>query len=308
MGQTRSDKPPEDTEQKQQLFFSGWKVSELLSSLANIKNEQRKYRLILEQTHISLFCVVQSAVKSNSWDTAVCENQSLFSDESISSSCSQIDVVKENAESPRTEQRIPGRCVSEDFKQLSKSKSKISVAGGHKKSYICPPLHKLILPYVFLIKNCLPMPISLIQHKCFNGEILCKMQHFRKERKTQPSFETSSISKVHASEDATWAASVQTCLHGSASILHPQEGAVMSETPYVFFHNLRGLQWKLYKSIVKRKEPLQTVWREANYRTFKILKGKPKKTDYILPLIFKDSIIVSVYPAYHVLRREFKWE
>ncbi|XP_068784945.1 iron-sulfur cluster assembly 1 homolog, mitochondrial isoform X2 [Struthio camelus] len=26
MGQTRSDKPPEDTEQKQQLFFSGWKM------------------------------------------------------------------------------------------------------------------------------------------------------------------------------------------------------------------------------------------------------------------------------------------
>lgn len=96
--------------------------------------------------------------------------------------------------------RIPHGFISEDVKQLSESKSKISVAGGHKKADVCDPLQKLILLYVFLIKNCLPMPVSLIQDKCFSVEILCKTQHFRKEKCLQPTFETSSISTLHTSD------------------------------------------------------------------------------------------------------------
>lgn len=282
MDQTGNDIMPEDPEQKKQSFSFGCKVSELLLSLRNIKNEQEKYRWLLEQMHISLFHTIQSAVRSNNWDAAAHNKCSFLCRDFVSSIYSQIDFVKKNADSPRTEMTIPGSFISEDVKQLLKSKPKISVAGGHKKYDVCGPLQKLILPYVFLIKSCLPMPVSLIQDKCFSGEILCKIQYFRKEKKLQPAFETSAISKLHSSE--------------------------VSEIPYVIFHNLRGLQWKLYKGMAKRKEPFQIFWREANYRTFTILEEKPEKTDYILPLIFKDSIIFSVYPAYPVLRLEFKWK
>lgn len=77
--------------------------------------------------------------------------------------------------------RTPDIFISEDVKQLSKSKTKLFVAGGHKKAEVCDPLQKLILPMCFLTKNFHPMPGSLIQNKCFSGDILYKMQHLSKD-------------------------------------------------------------------------------------------------------------------------------
>lgn len=71
---------------------------------------------------------------------------------SVSISCSEIDVAKENAESPRTGMRIPDRFISEDGKQSSKSMLKISVSGGHKKADVCDLLQKHTLLYVLTSK------------------------------------------------------------------------------------------------------------------------------------------------------------
>lgn len=80
------------------------------------------------------------------------------------------------------------------------------------------------------------------------------------------------------------------------------------EIPYVVFHDLRELQWKLYKGMVKRKKSSRNFWRQASYGISTILDGTAVKTHYNLPLIFKDSVILSAYPAYPVLRLEFKRE
>ncbi|XP_031413193.1 uncharacterized protein LOC116217540 isoform X2 [Meleagris gallopavo] len=256
-------------------------VSELLLSFTNTKNEWQNYLSLLEQTHISLFHTIQSAARSNDWDAAACSKCSYLCKKSISSSCSQIGIAKENAESLRIGMRSADSSISEDVRQLSKSKPKVPVSGGRKKYYSSDSLQKHILPYVFLIKNCLSMPLSLIQDKCFSGEILCKIQYLRKEKRSMPTSETP-VSKLHASEEP--------------------------EIPYVIFHNLRELQWKLYKGMVKRKESSRIFLREANYGSSTILNGTAVKTHYNLPLIFKDSVILSVYPAYPVLRLEFKRE
>lgn len=97
-------------------FLYYFQVLELLSPLTNIKNEQQKYPSLLEQAHISLFYTIQSAVRSNNWNGAPRNKHSFLSNESISSSCSQIDVEKENAESPRTGKRISDSFISEDVK------------------------------------------------------------------------------------------------------------------------------------------------------------------------------------------------
>ncbi|XP_031458291.1 uncharacterized protein LOC116234679 [Phasianus colchicus] len=278
MDQTEDGMLPEDMDQKQSSSV-GWKVSELLS-FTNIKNERQNYLSLLEQTHISLFHTIQSAIRSNDWDAAARHKCSCLCKKSISSS-SQIGIAKENAESLRIGMKSADSSISEDVRQLSKSKPKVSVSGGHKKYYSSDSLQKHILPYVFLIKNCLSMPLYLIQDKCFSGEILCKIQYLRKEKRSTPTSETP-VSKLHASE--------------------------VPEIPYVVFHNLRELQWKLYKGIVKRKESSRIFWREANYGSSTILDGTDVKTHYNLPLIFEDSVILSVYPAYPVLRLEFKRE
>lgn len=62
---------------------------------------------------------------------------------------------------------------------VNQSKKYLLLEGTEKLVY--EPLQKLILPYVLF-------PVSLIQDKYFRGregkKILCKIQHFRKEKKT----------------------------------------------------------------------------------------------------------------------------
>lgn len=182
------------------FFFFSFQVSELLS-FTNIRNEQQNYLSLLEQTHVSLFHTIQSAVRSNDWDAAARSKCGFLCKKSISSSYSQIGIAKENAESLRIGVRIADSSISEDVKQLSESKPEVSVSGGHKKFYASDSLRKHILPYVFLIKNCLSMPLSLIQDKCFSGEILSKIQYLRKEKRITATSETP-VSKLDASEGA----------------------------------------------------------------------------------------------------------
>ncbi|KYO20717.1 iron-sulfur cluster assembly 1-like protein, mitochondrial isoform A [Alligator mississippiensis] len=136
MNQTENDKPHSGHEEKKQLFLSNWKVPELLSCLANVKNGEPTHQLLLKGTHASLF----------------------------------------HTEKPK-------------------------------------PLSKI-------------SPISELQK--------------------------------------------------------------IEETQHIKFLNLKDLQWKLYKGIVKRKQKVTASQREANYRPFRIFEEKTTKAEYIIPLISKN--------------------
>lgn len=116
-------------------FLYSFQVLELLSPLTNIKNEQQKYPSLLEQAHISLFYTIQSAVRSNNCNGAPCKH-SFFSNESISSSCSQIDVEKENAESPRTGKRIPVSYLKMSNSCINQSKKYLLLKSTEKLMFV----------------------------------------------------------------------------------------------------------------------------------------------------------------------------
>lgn len=94
---------------------------------------------------------------------------------------------------------------------VNQNKKYLLLEGTEKLVY--EPLQKLTLPYVLL-------PVSLIQDKYFRvregKEMLCKIQHFRKEKRLQSTFKTSSMSTLHNSDAEQ---SVLIIIYGSLRVL-----------------------------------------------------------------------------------------
>ncbi|XP_019410708.1 PREDICTED: uncharacterized protein LOC109323533 [Crocodylus porosus] len=262
MNQTENDKPHSGHEEKKQLFLPNWKVPELLSCLANVKNGESTHQLLLKGTHASLFHTVRFAIKSNNWETEAKNKQHLLAHELCSES--QEHVAKEGADSLTTAVRTANKFLSACLKWLSKSKTKHSTARGHRKPKRSRQLPEHMIPYVLLIRNCLPLSTSSIKSKCSKEEILCRIQYFTlglwKKEKPKPLSKVSPIFELQQTE----------------------------ETQHIKFLNLKDLQWKLYKGIVKRKQKVTASQRKAKYRPFRIFEEKTTKAEYIIPLISKD--------------------
>ncbi|XP_039399065.1 uncharacterized protein LOC120407501 isoform X1 [Mauremys reevesii] len=252
-----------------EIVYILWQVSELLSSLANVENEQQKHQLFLKGTRVSLFHTLRSVIKSNNWKTAVYNKQSMLPPEptTLLHNWSEDDVAKKDADSRRTTLRSQNSCVSMHVKCLSKSKTTNSAVEENKNTDCDGPLPAHMLPYVLLIKNCLPLSISSIYSKCCKAEILCRILYFTqrlwKKKTPKPSPQDPPSSEFQTAE----------------------------ETQYVNFLNLKDLQWKFYKGIVKRKQKVRVLWREANYRPFKPFQEKIRNEEYMLLLIPKNWII-----------------
>lgn len=173
----------------------------MLSCLANVKNGEPTHQLLLKGTHASLFHTVRFAIKSNNWETEA-KNKHLLPHELCSGS--QEHVAKEGAYSLTTAVRTANKFLSACLKWLSKSKTKHSTARGHRKPKRSRQLPEHMLPYVLLIRNCLPLSTSSIKSKCSKGEILCRIQYFTlslwKKEKPKPLSKISPISELQKIE------------------------------------------------------------------------------------------------------------
>ncbi|XP_025033641.1 uncharacterized protein LOC106732871 [Pelodiscus sinensis] len=266
MSQIRDDESPNGSEEKKQIFFHSCKVSELLSSLANVENEHQKHQLLLKGTQVSLFHTLRSVIKSSK--TAVFNKQSTLPPEptTVLQNWSKDAVAKTDADSQRT-MKSKNSCVSMSVKCLSKLKTTNSAIEGNKNADSSGPLPVHMLPYVVLIKNCLPLSISSIHSKCCKAEILSRILYI-----TLRLWKKKAIKPLPRD-------------HPNSKLQTPEE------SKYVNFFNLKDLQWKFYKGIVKRKQKVRVLWREADYRPFKLCQEKIRNEEYILPLIPKNWII-----------------
>ncbi|XP_067424736.1 uncharacterized protein [Emydura macquarii macquarii] len=267
MSQVKGDQSPKGSKEK--LFFHGCKVSELLSSLAKVETGQQEHPLFFKGTRVSLFHTLRSVIKSNNWKSAAYNKQSVSPHEPFTMlhNWSEDNVAKKDADSPGTTTRSQNSCLSIRVKRLSKWKTTNFAVEGNKNIDGGGPLPVHMLPYVLLIKNCLPLSISSIHFKCCKAEILCRILYFTlrlwKKKTPKPSPKDPANSELQTAEG----------------------------TQYVNFLNLKDLQWKFYKGIVKRKRKVRVLWREANYRPFKPFQEKIRKAEYMLPLIPKNWII-----------------
>ncbi|XP_042309185.1 uncharacterized protein LOC121923118 [Sceloporus undulatus] len=275
MSQHKEDEPT-DKEEKNELLPLNCRVSELTLACGCLKWGQEKhfYRMDFLESHASLFHAVRSVVKS--WRKAAEYNRGKHLEVKKSDGSPwEKDVVKEyfsilkdkkEDKDTVTRQHSKSICRSVHSKHLM-SKSRSVIFRKQRK----PDLEELppscLFPYLVLIKNCVPLPLSILQRLCLSGEILCKIQYFsRKHRKKKEVTLPESERRVPKPQTET-------------------------EVKYVTFDSLKELQWMLFKGLVKRKPKTVGMWREPVY-SFGIQCVAPvKKAEYILPLIPKDWII-----------------
>ncbi|XP_062984831.1 uncharacterized protein LOC134400428 [Elgaria multicarinata webbii] len=271
--QAKDDEPTGSTgSKKNELFSFTCNVSELVLALANLKQGQEKHSngMAFMESHASLFHAIHSIIKSCR-TTAKFDKDIVLEVKEPDHPCFGVpqeeDVVKEDLDSAKDTQEDKDTCapVYSKYPRLSKSKSAVLRRQQKHDLGQLPPAY--LLPYLVLIKNCIPLPISIIQRQCLTGEILCRIQYFtlRRSKKKLPSELVPAkppIPKLQTTK----------------------------EVKYVTFDSLRDLQWKIYRGLLKRKPKTRGTWREATcLRTEAI--SIPNSGEYILSLLPKDWVI-----------------
>ncbi|KAH0628217.1 hypothetical protein JD844_009089 [Phrynosoma platyrhinos] len=275
MSQLKEDEPT-DNAKKNESFPLNCKVSELALACGCLKWGQEKhvYGMDFLESHASLFHAVRSVVKS--WRKTVEYDKGKHLEVKKSDvSPGKEDIIKEyfsilkdKKEDKNTITRQPSKsiCRTVHSKHLLMSKSKSVIFRKQRKPEELPPSR--LFPYLVLIKNCVPLPLSILQRLCLSGEILCKIQYStRKHRKKKE------VSLPESEE---------------RPVPKPQ---TVTEVQYVTFDSLKELQWMLFKGLVKRKPKTVGMWREPSYSFGIQSLTSVKKAEYILPLIPKDWII-----------------
>ncbi|XP_062828130.1 uncharacterized protein LOC100562734 isoform X2 [Anolis carolinensis] len=275
MSQLKEDEPTNNGE-KSELFPLNCKVSELLLAHRCLKWGQEKdlSRVDVLESHASLFHSIRSILKAwkKTAENDKAKRLEVKKSSGISLASLQVqDFVKEHFDF------LKDRKEDKDTRRKSRSKS-ISRPGHSRHPLMSkrkgrkadreelPPTR--LLPYFSLIRNCFPLPLSIIQSLCLSREIQCRIERFTQKRRKK--------------EEVTQLGSEELPMLKLQTIEDPK---------YITFSSLRELQWKLFKGLVKRKPGTIGIWRVPLYSSGIGYTMTPHKQEYVLPLIPKDWII-----------------
>nr|XP_060615671.1 uncharacterized protein LOC132765394 [Anolis sagrei ordinatus] len=276
MSQLKEDEPTNNGKKSELLPFN-CKVSELLLAHKCLKwgQETHLYGVDVLESHASLFHAIRSTLKA--WKKTARHEKAKRLEVKKSSGISLASLRVEDFVTEHFD-FLKDRREDKDTRKKSRSKSickpvhpRYPLISKSKKQWKAD-LEELtptrLLPYFILIRNCYPLPLSIIQSLCFSREIQCRIERFTRKRRKKKE-----ITRLESEE-------------------HPMLKMQTIEDPkYITFSSLRELQWKLFKGLVKRKPGTTGVWRVPLYSLGIADTITPPKEEYVLPLIPKDWII-----------------
>lgn len=161
-------------------------ISELMMAYANLEQRHKTHfnKMALINSHASLFHMIHSV--------ATCWKK--IEDSNMQSKLQKCLLVPQDAPGTTKDTSKPVR-----VKHLSAPEAKSMVSKRQRKR-----LGKMsparMIPYLVLISKCIHLPISEIESRCLNGQILCRVQYFtlrdmKKKLLHQPSRAKPSIPK-----------------------------------------------------------------------------------------------------------------
>ncbi|XP_069490373.1 uncharacterized protein [Ambystoma mexicanum] len=227
-------------------------VPSLLLSLGNLKKSHdkspttQKYEMSMGKTPFTLFHILQAEMRHNKWAAARHEMDSSASVPGYCCKSSDLaskhieEMVVPSSVARRSQPLIPVRypkrlLVSDDIRFDWMAQEE------HGLGYALPMLKSFnVTPYLLLIRTTSPtLTFSSIQEKCLNGEILCRFIN------NTPQY---------------WPMSSSITL----MFLEKKEYSEPAGDGRVHFKDLKNLQWKIFKGIVKRKKEMSAF---SRYRT-----------------------------------------